>query len=229
MPKLPFIQFYPADYLRDTRCLSLAARGAWMDVLCALWNSQKRGQKTLSLEGWAGEIGKPEAEVSALLLDLESNGIGKFIHATDGKLTIISRRMLREERVRKGAANRKQNQRNRLESRVSHTSSHGGVTGIYHTSEVILHKSEEDKEEEKRAVHVSRKRSQPAVIDSEWLGELQRQEVYRHLDINAVYQKCWNWCEVNKKICTRRRFINWLNREQGPMRQPEPKPLKVCL
>lgn len=85
------------------------------------------------------------------------------------------------------------------------------------------------KEEEKSAVRVSRKRSQPTAIDPEWLEELQRQEVYRHLDINAVYQKCWNWCEVNKKICTRRRFINWLNREQGPMRPPEPKPLKVCL
>lgn len=144
MPKLPFIQFYPADYLRDTRCLSLAARGVWMDVLCALWNAPKRGQKTLTLEGWAGEIGKPSAEVSLYLLDLEMNGVGKFIHETDGKLTIISRRMLRDERARKCAAKRKQNQRDKAESRLSHAASHGDVTGIYHTSEVILHKSESE-------------------------------------------------------------------------------------
>lgn len=115
-----------------------------MDVLCALWNAPKRGQKTLTLEGWAGEIGKPSAEVSLYLLDLEMNGVGKFIHETDGKLTIISRRMLRDERARKGAAKRKQNQRDKVESRMSHAVSHGDVTGIYHTSEVILHKSESE-------------------------------------------------------------------------------------
>lgn len=217
MPKLPFIQFYPADYLRDTRCLSLAARGVWMDVLCALWNAPKRGQKTLSLEGWAGEIGKPESEVSPLLLDLESNGIGKFFHETDGKLTISSRRMMRDERMRKGAAKRKKNQRDKCESRMSHTVSHGNVTGIYHTSEVILHKSEEDKEEEKRAVRVSRKRSQPRPPDDEWLEELQKQEAYQHLNVKVVFQKCSNWYKEKNRICTRLRFLAWLNKEPSPM------------
>ena len=98
MAKLPYMQFYPADYLRDTRCLSMASRGAWMDILCTLWHAQKRGQKTLSLEGWSGELGKPSAEVSLYLLDLESNGIGKFIHEKDEKITIISRRMVRDDR-----------------------------------------------------------------------------------------------------------------------------------
>lgn len=188
-----------------------------MDVICALWNAPKRGQKTLTLEGWAGEIGKPEPEVSRYLLDLESNGIGKFIHETDGKLTISSRRMLRDERIRKGAAKRKQNQRDKVESRTSHTVSHGDVTGIYHTSEVILQKSEEERREEKDAVPVSRKRSPPLAPDDEWLEELQRQEVYQRLNVKAVFQKCWNWCQVNKASCTRRRFINWLNREPVQM------------
>ena len=74
MAKLPYMQFYPADYLRDTRCLSLAARGVWMDLICALWHAPKRGQKTLTLEGWAGEVGKPSAEVKLLLIEIDNSG-----------------------------------------------------------------------------------------------------------------------------------------------------------
>lgn len=170
MAKLPYMQFFPADYLRDTRCLSLAARGVWMDVLCTLWNAPKRGHKTLTLEGWAGEIGKPETEVSALLLDLESNGTGKFIHETDGKLTIISRRMIRDERERKGAAKRKQYQRDKSESRTSHSVSHGNVTGIYQKSEseVIYQKSEseEEKKEERKKKSCGQVKTLPAVPKS---------------------------------------------------------------
>lgn len=77
--------------------------------------------------------------------------------------------------------------------------------------------SPKDKEEEKSAVPVSKKRSPPLAPDSEWLEELQRQPIYQHVNVKAVFQKCWNWCEVNKASCTRRRFINWLNREPTPM------------
>lgn len=85
------------------------------------------------------------------------------------------------------------------------------------------------KEEEKSVVLVSKKRSPQPAIDSDWLEELQRQEVYQHLSIAAVHQKAWNWCQVNNKKCTRKFFINWLNREPAPMQPPSPKPIKVCL
>lgn len=122
MRKLPYMQFYVADYQADTRCLSLAARGAWMDILCCLWRAPKRGQRTLSLEGWAGEIGKSVAEVTPLLAEIRSNDMGVFYDEIDGKLTISSRRMLREERIRRGATTRKQHQRDRRLSCLSHVS-----------------------------------------------------------------------------------------------------------
>lgn len=122
MRKLPYMQFYVADYQADTRCLSLAARGAWMDILCCLWRAPKRGQRTLSLEGWAGEIGKSVAEVTPLLAEIRSNDMGVFCDEIDSKLTICSRRMLREERIRRGATTRKQHQRDRRLSCLSHAS-----------------------------------------------------------------------------------------------------------
>ena len=120
MAKLPYMQFYPADYLRDTRCLSLAARGAWMDILCALWNSPKRGQRTLPLDGWAGEIGKPVDEVSAVIRELELKEIGKISRESDERVTICSPRMVRDGRVQRLALKRKQKQRLESVSRTCH-------------------------------------------------------------------------------------------------------------
>lgn len=142
MAKLPYMPFFPADYLRDTRCLSLAARGAWMDILCALWNSPKRGRRTLSLEGWAGEIGKASSEVSLVLHELEACEIGNISRENDTQITIISRRMVRDERIRKLAAKRKQKQRDNSESRSESRESHADVTGIYQKSDIRYQKSE---------------------------------------------------------------------------------------
>lgn len=150
MAKLPYMQFYPADYLRDTRCLSMASRGAWVDILCTLWNAKKRGQKTLSLEGWAGELGKPAAEVSLYLLDLESHEIGKFIHEKDEKITIICRRMVREDRTRRLALKRLHKHRDTSVKRSCNADETPVQRPIYQKSEVRNQnqKSEEEVREE---------------------------------------------------------------------------------
>ena len=107
MAKLPYMQFYPADYQADVRCLSLAAQGAWMNILCTLWRSPKRGHRTLSLEGWANEIGRPSSEIKLLLIEMDSCGICDMNRENDEQITIKSRRMLRDERVRRLAAARR--------------------------------------------------------------------------------------------------------------------------
>jgi uncharacterized phage protein (TIGR02220 family) len=84
-----------------------------MDILCALWNAKKRGRRTLSLEGWAGEIGKPSADVSLYLYELEQKEIGKIFRKNDDEITITSPRMIRDERARKWNAKRKQEQRDK--------------------------------------------------------------------------------------------------------------------
>ena len=100
MSKLPYMQFYVADWLLDTRCLSLAARGAWVDILCALWHAPTRGTRTLSVEDWAGEIGKPIEEISALIAELEKKQIADIVRNGNGDVSITSRRQLRDEKRR---------------------------------------------------------------------------------------------------------------------------------
>lgn len=145
MPKLPYMPFYVADWTQDTRCLSPTGRGVWIDILCALWNSKTRGKRTLNLEGWAGQIGVPSAETSLYLYEIATKGVGTISRENDEEITIISRRMVRDERVRRCAAKRKRKQRDEEESRGQSRASHGDVTGIYQKSDIRYQKSEEEK------------------------------------------------------------------------------------
>lgn len=126
-----------------------------MDILCALWNAPKRGTRTLDLEGWAGEVGRPSAEVSLYLLEIKSKGVGNISMEDYQKITIISRRIVRDERIRKMAAKRKQKQRHNTVSR----NKHADVTGIYHNSEVISHSSEEEKRKKREEEEKEKKKS----------------------------------------------------------------------
>jgi uncharacterized protein YdaU (DUF1376 family) len=157
MAKLPFMPLYVADYQGDTRCLSLATRGAWMDILCTLWKAPTRGRRQLPLEGWAGEIGKPVSEVSAALAELVRCEVGKISFKTlEGNVvlvTIQSGRMLRDEAQRKRKAKNKKDQRDREmspgESPPDSTDVTGLSTGYFRnqSSEVRSHKEERRRED----------------------------------------------------------------------------------
>ena len=108
----PAIQFYVDDWLSEPalRCCSLAARGLWMDMLCIMWKANKRGLlltngKIMHNKALAKMAGSEEAEVRALLDELESNEI--YSKLDDG--TIYNRRMYRQwniSRIRKEAGRR---------------------------------------------------------------------------------------------------------------------------
>jgi 5-methylcytosine-specific restriction endonuclease McrA len=100
MAKLPWFQFYPSDWFRDTRCLSLAARGAWIDILGILWDSKTRGVKTLDMSRWANELGMPLDDVTSALEELKKMRVANINIGTHGEVRIVSRRMRRDEGAR---------------------------------------------------------------------------------------------------------------------------------
>jgi uncharacterized protein YdaU (DUF1376 family) len=115
MAKMPAFQFYPGDWIQDTRVLSLAAKGAWIDILCALWRSQTRGSLTLPLMGWARLLGCTADQAAAVITALvdmqicesnldESLSRGLLSGDRKEKVRLESRRMLREENDRKNNA-----------------------------------------------------------------------------------------------------------------------------
>lgn len=54
--------------------------------------------------------------------------------------------------------------------------------------------------------------------DDEWMESLQRQDCYKHLEIRKQHQRMVNWCNQNRRQPTRRRFINWINHCDKPMK-----------
>lgn len=56
MGKIPAFQFYPADWLKDpgVQAATSATRGAWINLLCRMWESENRG----TIEGTSDQIRK---------------------------------------------------------------------------------------------------------------------------------------------------------------------------
>jgi len=92
------------DWMKDPglRSVSLEARGLWMDMLCLLFESGRRGYlqhatgKPVSPEQLARMTGSSAEQVSRLLRELEDSGV--FSRTEHGR--IYSRRMIRDERKR---------------------------------------------------------------------------------------------------------------------------------
>ncbi len=122
MGKLPAFLFYPGDWIQDTRPLSLAAKGVWIDLLCAMWRAPERGVLTLPLASLARIICATEEDTSAIVDELLSLGIcdadpetlngitephtkirepNAKITEPNAKITLINRRMRREDRFKK--------------------------------------------------------------------------------------------------------------------------------
>ncbi len=102
MGKQPGFYFYTGDWLKDTRCLSLDARGAWLDLLCVLWESPTRGRISWPLTAYDRYFGtvKSQFEYSAaeIIEERAAVHIGDKVTEANGKITGICRRMERDRR-----------------------------------------------------------------------------------------------------------------------------------
>lgn len=135
MGKAPAFQFYVGDYLQDTRCLSLEARGAWMDLLCTMWRSETRGEISLPLVGYSRLFGCSEEKTEAILTELLEFGVcdsnvtrNADVTLRHKKVTLICRRMKREATGRELAANRQLRFRERKRNADGNGESNAGVT-----------------------------------------------------------------------------------------------------
>jgi DNA-binding Lrp family transcriptional regulator len=104
MGKLPSLQFYPGDWMKDpaVRSVTVAARGLWIDMLCLMHESDRRGYlqhatgRPVSSEQLARMTGCSASEVARLLRELEECGV---FSRTDAGV-IYNRRMVLDERKR---------------------------------------------------------------------------------------------------------------------------------
>ena len=110
--KSPAFQFYPGDWVQDTSMLSMEARGAWIDLLCAMWRSKTRGMLTISLVGYRRLLRTTEERALSVIVELVEMGIcdcrvdgqnvtnSADVTNCNGDVTLINRRMYNEEKER---------------------------------------------------------------------------------------------------------------------------------
>jgi hypothetical protein len=103
----PAFQFYPQDWLADTRMLPPASRGLWIDLLCAMWTQAERGVIRGSVEELARATSCTMDEFECNFRPLEVRAIGDVSRDCHGVVTIKSRRMIRDV-IEREKANRRQ-------------------------------------------------------------------------------------------------------------------------
>jgi len=108
---MPYMEWYPTDYLADTRCVSLEARGAWADVLCEMHLAEHRGELAMPVAGYARLFGVSIAQAAVVLGELIEYGVasgavsgeecnGPVTVRPQDHVTLVCRRMVREEEGR---------------------------------------------------------------------------------------------------------------------------------
>lgn len=103
MAKLPYMQFYPGDWLLDTHVLSPATRGIWIDILSLMWREEPRtGTLEYTVPGWCKRLRCTDADLRTAVLEMEMENVCKIVK-DEGKdfVRFTSRRIARDEKLRK--------------------------------------------------------------------------------------------------------------------------------
>ena len=119
MADLPYMQFYPADYLRDTEILSLSAQGGWMRMLCGMWHPSRRGVLSLRLQAMARLLHASEQTTKSIIEEIEECDVAQVEWQDDGgRVEITCRRMVRDwERITSEQADLSEKRSNAARSR----------------------------------------------------------------------------------------------------------------
>lgn len=105
MGKQPYIPFYTGDYLKDTRVLPLAVRGAWVDLLIFMWDAPVRGELIGTIEDFARMMSCERSEAEFALNLLKQKSTADFVLLPTGETKIISRKMKRESEISEKRSN----------------------------------------------------------------------------------------------------------------------------
>ncbi len=97
MSELPFMKFFPVDYLRDTEILSLSAQGGWMRMLCGMWHPSRRGVLSLRLQAMARLLHASEQTTKSIIEEIGECEVGQVEWSRDGAwVTVTCRRIVRD-------------------------------------------------------------------------------------------------------------------------------------
>jgi len=105
MSKAVYIQIFIGDWIRDTRCLSLAARGVYTELKMHLEREKEKGVMDCVITELAGLLGFSYSSVSPLLDEIFAKQVLTCEKLGGGKVRIIDEEM-RAQALKKAAKSR---------------------------------------------------------------------------------------------------------------------------
>jgi hypothetical protein len=99
--KSPASQFYWGDLRRDVEyhLMSFESRGIWMEMLCCMWDSRERGKIEGSPDQIASLLGCSVDKFKSAIKEIDVTKTGD-VTESNGFVTVINRRMFREQKER---------------------------------------------------------------------------------------------------------------------------------
>lgn len=98
MSKLPFMKFYPKDFIADTVILTNEEVGAYMRLLCLIWGKTESGCLNIHIDSLSTLFGTQEPLTQTLLRSYKANNVLDIAPGKEsGWLLITSRRMARDK------------------------------------------------------------------------------------------------------------------------------------
>lgn len=101
MPKLPFIKFYPSDWLLDTRILTDIEKSIWIDMICYMWRKEERGVLKGHIDDIARLLGRERLTLECALISFKEKDIADINELPNQWVEIRSRRLLRDAKALK--------------------------------------------------------------------------------------------------------------------------------
>jgi hypothetical protein len=187
------------------RRLKRENRDSWLTA-CCMMQLEGSAELTGTHEELANLLGLTFTEFADFLNDLVRTNVADVTesHADFTQpVTITSRRYKRE-------LNTKENNRLRKQKERSHKPVTADVTTK--SQDIVRSKKKEERKEEEKEKSAPRKTASPKPPDSEWLDELSNEPAYTGINIRFEFNKAQIWAKNNRRQCTRRFFVGWLNR-----------------
>ena len=203
--KPPAFQFYPDNFRDGVSDMEQNEIGAYIMLLCYQWNN--------------GYIPKDKARMErAAFGEVSAHVLRKFKLFPDGEL--------RNERL--------EYERNKQTAYRESRSINGQKGGRpkAHGKHMVL-KTEPKHKAQKSSPSPSPSPSPipdsatdsikdvgvtPTNGDAEWLATLSGNPAYEGIEVDREFGKMKAWCDANGKLPSRRRFVNWLNRCEKPLK-----------
>jgi uncharacterized protein YdaU (DUF1376 family) len=217
--KSPAFQFYPSEFLADENVAMMSNRevGCYIKLLCYCW---REGSIPSEIEKIAKLCGEDSSAMAQLWLSLSScfsSAITSHGSAIDSHPRLINKRLeIERKKQEEHRKERSESGSRGAKSRWSkELSNHGSAIaqpmaqpmandGSASSTAVVT-----DKEKEKV---VKKEKEKVDGSDDAWLESLQASEPYQRINVRMEHRKAEIWCQSNRRLCSRRFFLNWLNK-----------------